>query len=222
MKSNLPYPDSNLYHRSSFSWSAVLSGALIALGLSFLLQLFSLATGLSAYHTNASGTTLAIGGLLGLILGTIVSMGIAGFVSGCLGRYCCYHSSEAVIYGFSAWSLALLLSALLMLPLTKYASSYKETLFPKVLVSEELSKHVEVTQKTPATTSKAQSTNNVSQTEVKVTPTALTGGSWTLFLLFFIGAISSCAGAYCGMNCSKKHKALGNDGLVRDPKHPHL
>lgn len=219
MKSNLQYPVSNLHNRTSLSWSAVVSGALVALGLGFLLQLFGLAIGLSAYHTNASGTTLAIGSLLGLMLGVIVSMGIAGLVAGCLGRYCCYHSSEAVTYGFLAWSLALLLSALLMLPLTKYASNYKETLFPRVVVTEGLANNLEVTQKT-LTTSKTQSTV-ASQPEVKVTPTTLTGGSWTLFILFFLGAISSCAGAFCGMNCVKKHKVLEKEGLVRDPNHPH-
>lgn len=220
MKSNLQYPDSHLHHRTSLSWSAVFSGAFIALGLSFILQLFSLAIGLSAYHTNASGTTLAIGGFLGLLLGVIVSMGIAGFVSGCLGRFCCYHSSEAVIYGFLTWSLALLLSALLMLPLTKYASNYKETLLPKVVVSEGLSKNLEVKQKA-APAPNTQTTETAPQPEVKVTPATLTSGSWAIFILFFLGAISSCAGAFCGMNCVRKHKTAAMEPLVRNSDHPH-
>ncbi|MBA2650910.1 MAG: hypothetical protein H0U73_01370, partial [Tatlockia sp.] len=43
------------YTWPKISWSAIFSGALIGLGLGFLLQLFGIAIGLSAYHSTSAG-----------------------------------------------------------------------------------------------------------------------------------------------------------------------
>ena len=57
------------------SWSAILTGALVGVGLSFLLNLFGVAIGLSAFSMGDHGpASLAIGGLLGLIASTIIAM----------------------------------------------------------------------------------------------------------------------------------------------------
>ena len=41
------------------------------------------------------------------------------------------------------------------------------------------------------------------ETKATVSTETLAGGAFFLFALFFIGAISTCFGAYCGMNCQR-------------------
>ncbi|MBA3537238.1 MAG: hypothetical protein H0T84_11620 [Tatlockia sp.] len=206
-------------YQSRISWSAIISGALVGVGLSFLLQLFGVAISLSAYHsTSAGASTMAMGGFLALLIATIVSMGVAGYVAGLLGRSHYSHCHGGVIYGFLTWSLALLLTALLVIPLTNYMTSYNKTLAPKVVVSDTMQKNVDVT--TDNNSSKPNQ-NTGDQAVVKVSPEALTGSSWVIFLLFFLGAISSCIGACYGMN--NKHKELENgrsDTYPRDRNIP--
>jgi hypothetical protein len=196
----------DLPHQSRVCWSAIISGALVGVGLGFLLQLFGVAIGLSAYHsTSAGAATMAIGGFLGLLIATIASMGAAGFVAGHLGRFHYSHCHGGVIYGFLTWSLALLMAAIFVMPLTHYVTGYNKTLAPKIVVSETMQKNIDVTTESG---SKANQ-NTADQTVVKVSPEALTGSSWVIFLLFFIGAISSCIGACYGMS-SCKNKELEN------------
>ncbi len=191
----------HIRHFRHLRWSAIIAGAFVALGLGFLLQLFGLAIGLSAYHSDAGSNTLAIGGVLGLIVGIIVAMGVAGFVSGYYAKFCDYFPGESFLYGFLTWSIALLLSALLIMPLTHYVSSYNDGLAPQLKVSSNMPAQVMVTHK-PTSDNPAPA----EQTEVKMTPSMLKGSSWLVFILFFIGAVSSCVGASCGMNCKLKHR----------------
>jgi hypothetical protein len=201
MKNNTVYSDATacqVSYPARMSWSAVLAGALVGLGLGFLLQLFGVAISLSAYNsTTAGATTIAIGGFLGLLIGVIASMGVAGFVSGYLGRYHYSHCHGGVLYGFVTWSIALLLAAIFVMPLTHYMSSYNKTLAPKLMVSDSMSQNIDIT-----TENKKEA--EVSQSVVKVSPEALEGSSWMTFILFFIGALSSCIGACYGMSCCKR------------------
>lgn len=181
---------------SHLCWSAVFSGALVGVGLGFLLYLFGIAIGLSAYSTTANGAAvIAIGGIIGLLIGVVASMGVSGFVAGYLGRFHHCFCHGGVMYGFVTWSLALVLSALLVIPLTKYVSFYKATIAPTVLVTG-----------IPT----AQGVKNVSLDQVGTTQTTevtsrqLAGYGWVLFVLFFIGALASCIGACCGMACRKE------------------
>ena len=41
-------------------------------------------------------------------------------------------------------------------------------------------------------------------TFAEINPTQLAWGGWLVFLLFFVGAISSCIGATCGMRCKRE------------------
>ncbi len=183
-------------------WSAIIAGAFVGLGLGFLLNLFSIAIGLSAYAapTDSGTTMIAIGGVLGLIIGTIVAMGAAGFVAGYLARiyHCCCHAS--VVYGFITWSLALILATILLAPMTSYLSSYEQTLSPNASIST-THDHVTIS-KTPVSQEK--------NTTINASPKHLMGSAWLMFGLFFLGAFSSCLGACWGMCCNshKEHDPL--------------
>lgn len=194
------------HHR--LSWAAIFAGAFTGLGLGFLLQLFGIAINLSAYHAGSAGAeTIAIGGFLGLLVGVLASMGVAGYVSGYLGKFHCTHHHAGAIYGFATWSLALLLAAVLMMPLSHYVNAWNHILAPQAAASEIMpAPHHEAamdtgTEKKPA---------NKAETPLsKVTPTTLTGSSWMLFILFFLGAFASCVGGCIGVGCRKacKHHA---------------
>ncbi len=188
------------------SWSAIFAGAFVGMGLGFLLHLYGIAIGLSAYSATAEGATMiAIGGVIGLLLGVIVSMGLAGFVAGYLGRYhhCACHGG--IVYGFLTWSMALLLSATFIVPLTYYVTAYTHDLAPGIEITKPI---MHAMSDDVATNHEAKAPHKNKLLAVKTTPTdneALTWSAWIVFGMFFIGALSSCIGACCGM-CCRRHQ----------------
>lgn len=196
----------DLHPHSKICWAAIFAGAFTALGLAFLLHLFALAIGLSAYAASPDGaSTIAIGGFLGFVIGIIVSMAVAGFVAGYLMRchYNQYH--EGVIYGFLTWSLALLLSAVFVMPLSHYTGAYTKALAPTVTINESSNSIDVSTNKVIAPDTQAE--KNQDAATVEVTAATLTGSSWMMFVLFFLGAFASCIGACCGIksHCNRPH-----------------
>lgn len=176
-------------------WSAIITGALVGVGLGFLLNLFALAMGLSAYSSSTDGATvIAIGGLIGLLIGVIVSMAAAGFVAGFLGRFYHCYCHGGVIYGFVTWSLALILSALLIMPMKHYVTLYESNLNRSAVTAQLSTPNVDVTDN-----SKAKAKANAP--EVTMEPKHLAWSGWIIFILFIIGAFSSCIGACFGMRC---------------------
>lgn len=180
-------------------WGPILAGAIVGLGLSFLLNLYSMAIGLSAYTNPEHGpAVIAIGGVLGLLIGVIFSMGLAGYVAGYLARFNHCYCHGGIIYGFVTWSLAIMFSALLIMPLTQYVSFFEDNLDPHL---------------TPPTATAAATTDvNVSvnsdsnasdKKAIETNPKQLAYNGWVLFGIFFMGALSSCIGACVGMRGCK-------------------
>ncbi len=198
MVTQVTHVDEHNYHCTShISWSAIIAGALVGVGLGFLLNLFGVAIGLSAFSMSDQGAaTIAIGGLLGLIIATIIAMYFAGLTSGYLGRNHMPRCHMGLIYGFTTWSVAIILTAMLTAHLGSYIDTYTTTVTKNNVV---------VTQK--AVSVKA-STNQDKQTIVNVTPKEASGGmavgAFIVFGMFFVGAFSSCLGAHHGMTCKKE------------------
>lgn len=197
---NEEFSKNHCHHLLHIHWAAIIAGGFVGLGLGFLLNLFSMAIGLSAYSSTPNGATvLAIGGLLGLLIGVIVSMGAAGFVTGYLGRSHHSHCQNGIIYGFITWSLALMLSAVLIIPLSHYISFYEENLNASAVTTE-------VSTSTTASNTEGsvvREQNKITTPAATVNPKNLAWSSWVIFILFFIGALSSCIGACYGMCCKK-------------------
>jgi hypothetical protein len=183
-------------------WTAIFAGALVGVGLGFLLNMFSMAIGLSAYTTTSTHTTaIAVGGVLGILIGVIVTMGVAGFVAGYLGRFYNCYCHGGVIHGFITWTLVLMLSALLIGSINRYVSFYEENLDP-ALVPSQIS-----TANTPASNVTADVTAeqpNAPEQAIDENPKHLAWSGWILFISFFLGAFSSCIGACYGMRCKKE------------------
>lgn len=178
-------------------WAALFAGAFVGVGLGFLLNLFGMAIGLSAYSSTPNGATvIAIGGVIGLLIGAIAAMGTAGFVAGYLGRFHHCYCHGGVLYGFITWSLALILSALLIIPMSHYVSFYEDNLNPSFAP-------VEISHAVTGANVDAVNPNNPSTPPASVQSKHLAWSGWVLFILFFVGALSSCIGGCYGMRCKR-------------------
>src|SRR5579871_5063601 len=108
-----------------FTWQPIIAGALAAVGFTFLLNLFSVAIGLTAYTTNSQGVeNIALGGLIATDLGIVVSMFASGWLAGYLGNRYCTKRHLGALYGFLTWCLALIFMVLLAEYMTKYITFY--------------------------------------------------------------------------------------------------
>ena len=187
----------HLYFRC-ISWSAIIVGALVGVGLSFLLNLFSVAIGLSIVTTSKEGmVSLAIGGFVGLVISAIVSMFVAGTAAGYLGRSYCVKRNLGVVYGFTSWCLALILTALLASHMGHYISSYS------TFITDPTSVVVTHDRNMPALSQSTQDSTSV----VTVNPQKATNDlgitSLLMFVIFFVGALASCFGGHYGMACER-------------------
>jgi hypothetical protein len=186
--------ESGWWRNKGISWGAIFAGALVVIGLGFLLNLFSIAMGLSIYYINPEGLTkLAVGGFTALLIGIIITMFVGGFTAGYVGRSCCLKHNSGVIYGFTTWVLALLLTALLTTHIGRYLTSYSNFIEkPTIIVAT-----------ADETLNKVGKPAEVTVTEEKVAEkTAL--GAFIIFSLFFVGALASCFGGYCGVGSCRK------------------
>lgn len=176
------------------SVKALFTGAFIGMGIGFLLQLFYIAIGLSAFTTNTEGLfVLAIGGLIGLLIGTIVTTFVAGYAAAYLGRSFCCKRNLGVIYGFTTWCLMLVLTVMFASHLGRYVSSYasfvSQPTIVKVISIDQVNGQAQVSATTPASGGEV----------VSVATSSVGMGAFIIFILFFVGALASCFGGHYGM-----------------------
>jgi len=199
------------------SWSAIFVGALVGIGLSFLLNLFGMSIGLSAFVGTAPTTadeakTIAIGGLIGLAIITIVSMGVAGWVAGCLGRNTgCPSKHTGLLYGFTTWTVALILTVLLSSHIGSFLSGQVQ--MPAVTAPTQVTTTNDRNAELINVQDNANSTNVVVNTEKATKAIALT--TFITFVLFALGALASCIGAHCGCCCSRDKYRDNNPPTTR-------
>lgn len=191
------------------SWTAIFVGAVTAIGLSFLLYIFGMAIGLSAVTVNETGgTVLAIGGLIGVVIGSVASMMAAGYAAGYLGRFYSPQRNLGIVYGFTTWSVALILSALVLTHVGSYASWYGHAMIGSDAVlqvnSSSTAPAVNVKQTTVPDTSTQAANDTKKVTNVAVAPETLAWSAGIMFFLFFLGALSCCIGACWGMTCNRE------------------
>jgi hypothetical protein len=175
------------------SWTAVIAGALTAIGLSFLLNLFSIAIGLSVVTTNQEGiTSLAIGGFIGILIGTIIATFVGGAIAGYLGRPYCERKHIGALYGFISWCLALILMSLVAAQIGDFVARYTNFINQPsnvVVVNNETTPAVSTSSNSDVVVNAQKATNNLGYS------------AFLIFVLFFAGAVSSCFGGHLGMAC---------------------
>lgn len=166
------------------SWSAIIVPALIAVGLSFLLNIFTDGLGLTAYTSTTTGQiSLMIGGFVWLIIASYAIMFLVGWIAGDMAQP--YSRCSGVLHGFAAWCLALIITIAL---LSQSATS--------ALGSPAYYSINPIT-----TTSKVISNSqNLDAQNTPATPTVnkLGIGVLGIFFIFLAGALGSCTGGYVG------------------------
>lgn len=204
----IAYKDKEKCNFKCLSWSAVIAGALVGIGISFIFNLFAMATGLAAFAATTAGPkALAIGGIIGLVIIAIFSMGTAGWVAGYLGRPKSMHRDMGVLYGFTAWCVALILTILLSGHIGKFVAYNASALQnPSYTITNVARDHVT----SPAVTTEVTDTNSqVAQTDTVVVNAqdaakVLAMSTFVSFVLFFIGALASCLGGHLGFRSCEK------------------
>jgi len=162
-------------------WKPVVAGALVAIGLSFLLNLFSVAIGLTAFTTNSQGVeNLAFGGLVATAFGIVVSMFAAGWIAGYLGNRYCTKRHLGALYGFLAWCLALIMMVFLAESMAKYVTFYSHFISGN-----------------EATAIVANS--GIQMASITAPAHQVVVSAYILFALFFLSAFSCSLGGHCGM-----------------------
>jgi len=193
-----PTYHSCLYKR--VSWTAIFVGAFIGTGLGFLLHLFGIAIGLSAFSLTPDGATaVAIGGIIGILIGVIVSMLAAGYAAGYLGRLYCPQRNLGILYGFTTWSVALLLSAVLAAHLSQYLMNYTDDLTHSTMVTSDAGDG-----QSSSVAINAPVKNDKNMDKVNLSASDMAWSAATVFILFFVGAGSTCVGACWGMTCRRE------------------
>jgi hypothetical protein len=180
------------------SWTAIIFGSLVAISLSFLFNIFSLSIGLTAFPVTPEGKTqFAAWGYAWLIIISIVTMFVSGWVSGYLARPYCYKRCMGELHGFGAWALALVATMFL-------ASQVGLFMNQKTYMIDRNLSPLQITN---------QITNNVNQAtklskqptaaETEKAATALGIASFATFFILFIGALSASFGGRVGIKYKK-------------------
>lgn len=175
------------------AWKPIIAGSLVAIGLSFLLNLFSVAVGLTAFTTSSEGVeNLAFGGLIATGIGIVASMFAAGWITGYLSQNRCSKRHLGALYGFLVWCLALIIAVFVTSHVQQYVSFYGHFL------SGTTEAAVQVTQAASSTAKVAVVGNKVAAENVVIS-------AYIIFCLFFLSAFSSSLGGHCGMRhyCKK-------------------
>jgi len=190
----------------SVSWSAVIAGGLIGTGISFIFNLFVLSIGLTAFtNTTAGGNSIAIGGVIGLIIIAIFSMGTAGWVAGYLGRPKSLHRDIGVIHGFTAWCVAFVLMVSLSGHVGHFIHYNISALQNPSYTVSNVDRNVMNTNITNADATNSQaSLNNQDVVNNHDAAKALAMSSFLVFVIFFIGALASCFGGHWGSRSCEK------------------
>lgn len=193
------------------SWTAIFAGALVGIGLNFLLNVFGLSIGLTAFTSTQEGVfAVAVGGYFAILLGSIVSMYVAGWVTGYVGRVhsiCRRHIGVGILYGFITWCLALIITVLLTTHVNQFISYHKEALMTPSAHSIVLNTTTNDNAPVVSQQTLTDKVNNTSTTHVVVNPekaaNAIGTSLFLTFFVFFAGALASCFGGYFGL----KHRA---------------
>ncbi len=197
-----PGPEIRCTYPNRVCWSAIFVGALVGVGLSFLLNLFAIAIGLSAVTVGKTGAmVLTLTGILGVVLGNVVAMIAAGYAAGFLGRGYCLRNL-GLLYGFTTWCVALLLSSIILSHMSHYTSNYSQAIVGKNVMTQPAEETVAAGKvESGAVKHKANEVPSPSQNEDELIATTLDWayGAAVIFALFLIGAVSTCIGASWAM-----------------------
>lgn len=170
--------------RKCISWTAIFAGAFVAVGLGFLLHLFTSGLGLSLFAIDATGLTiLAIGTFIWLFVASFFIMFASGFVAGALGRTFFPSRCHGALHGFLAWCVGLVFAIILATHVSLGTMAF-----------DGAARTAQIQQVTPVT----KIVTIVPNKATEKTANHLGMGVLAVFFIFFIGAVGSTVGGYVG------------------------
>lgn len=178
----------------SISWSAIFSGVLAGFGINFLFNLCMLAFGIAMFSLNAQNSTvISIFGVVSYLILSIVTMFITGWVAGRLTPAIFYKWWGALI-GFIAWSLLLITTIVILTNMIQF------TAFHSTFTSHPNLVAIRIANDLPFMTETKESSATASPLNINLEKTTkvITLNATATFVLFLIGAISSCTGGFIG------------------------
>lgn len=192
------------YFSQYLSWSGVIAGALVATGLSFLMNVFNLGLGLSLFTDTKKGvTTIVIGGLVAMIVGGFITMFAAGWVSGYVGRSCKQYRYLGVFQGLTTWCLVLMIIAFLFANNIAFLTVGSHLLADNIVSNSTV--HVNPNEEGLKYSNTRSNTQDNLQVVVNREKSANDIGKSALitFVIFFVGFIACCWGGCVGVNSCK-------------------
>jgi len=176
------------YHGAyCISWTAIFAGTLVSLGLGLLLNLFGLSIDLVAFKPNPEGhLALAIGGYIGMLIGTIAIMFTSGWVTGHLASRPDINECLGALYGFITWCLALIIAIFIASHAFAFFTMHYHAMYMSGSDLMVLSQN--------AGSATAQ-TDHAMAIPAKTPAIAV----FLTFVLFFVAAIASAFGGHCGI-----------------------
>lgn len=190
-----------------FSWTAIIIGAIVGLGLGFLLNLLLAAIGLSAFTASKEGMlTLAASGFIGMVIGIMIVTFISGWISGFIGSTKCQSRLLGILYGFSSWCIALFLTMSLASSVGQFVSEeYQMFTNPHAAILKITSNASPGSGTTKELKLGVVSSPNTGGGVAKVTATDEKSINFLgktllmLFIVFCVAAITSSYGGFVGM-----------------------
>lgn len=174
------------------SWSAIFSGAIVGVGLNFLLNLLSLGIGAASFSIQKGGQTVfSLGGFLFFCLSALIAMSTTGWVA---GRLTVSELSKwwGIFFGFLAWSMLLIFTIILITNMIQYSAFHSN--FTSNLVAIKL-----VHDAPMLTETAAQHMNSYPLSiNIELKQKIIVLNAFLTFILFLIGAFSSCIGGFVG------------------------
>lgn len=215
--------DKSVFHHCHrhLSWSGVIAGALVAIGLTFLFNILTTGLGLSLYTKNDQGMqALTVAGLIWLILGVYFIFFFAGWVAGkvaarnltCDG-YHGRHCGGGFIHGFLTWTLYLILSLLILSHIGEATSlRFFRSSFTSVGSDMDTTTTTKIESNVGANAKSGEAV--IERSSKAIDSNIMTKDihqlGWvtlTTFFIFALGALGACIGACCAIShCKKKYE----------------
>jgi len=188
---------------SRISWSAIIAGAILAVGLSFLFHLLTVGIGLSSVTRTEKGIEILVISILAWsFVGSYIIYFISGWVAGDIARPHCASPWKGMFYGFLVWALALLISTIFMTQITGLTSSVLKTSVVRVETASAVSVNAPAARK--AYNPHNPSNPNVINEEAKEVAEGTGIASLAAFVLFLAGALGGTFGGYYGLKYYRK------------------
>jgi hypothetical protein len=175
------------------SWNAILGGSLVAIGLTFLFNLLTIALGLSLFTHNPSGQMiLTFAGFAWILIGVYIILFLAGWVTGRIVNHKhSLHGSNGFLHGFLTWTAYLIIS---LFVLSHVASDSAAVLLRTTAVQSQANNELSLSTVTE-NNERAQETKNVNKKGFE---------TFATFFIFLVGAIGCTVGACYGIREGRK------------------